>query len=435
MIFAVALLVPTLFAERLGAPVHYVLPDRSGQGVLGLAIVYLIPILTGTLSLLAYPEAFSRVLGMRYAWVGPACLATDVAVYFASGLLERSFKAALVLPLAACASFGAVLTGIAMFKAAPAAVDFLVTTALTISALVGGFQMSEAFGYTTPIGHWIVRWDQAAAHDLGTTIAWRRAEGFSTNPNIYTPLAIVGFIWAIFGPQKGPSRWLTLGSASAIAVFGQSRTTLVVIAALLVLALVRLLYARMRETRKRRALVIVVVMLVLAGAVMAGRSTEAGSAGAGAGPSRALIAVRQLLTDPGSDPQVAARVDVWELSVRAIAQRPWGWFERFADQVGPYYHTHNEFLFRLLYAGPLWLLAHLVFLGWLWVWLRPKTMRWIGIAISIALLLNGVTEPLRLMLPYTVLLYAVIGCAMWAVADERSPRFARECTTLHSETD
>jgi hypothetical protein len=362
------------------------------------------------------PEAFSAALGARFAWVGLACIAADAAVYVVSGLLERSIAATLLLPLAALASLGAMLTGIAMYKAAPAAINFLVTTATTLSAVVGGFQLSEAYGHHTAIGGWIVAWDQATARSFGTTIAWRRAEGFASNPNIYTPLAVVGFIWAIFGPQRGPSRWLTLASATAIAVFGQSRTTLVVLAALLVLALLRLVFSNPRVTRKRRILVVVGMLVVLAVSVMAGRSTSVGTSY----PSQALSATQRLLTDPMSDPSVAARVEVWTIATRAFERNPWGWFERTSSHVGPYFHTHNEFLYRLLYAGPLWLLVHLVFLGWLWVWLRPKSMRWIGIAMSMALLINGLTEPLRWMLPYTVLLYLLAGCAIWALAEERA---------------
>ena len=85
----------------------------------------------------------------------------------------------------------------------------------------------------------------------------------------------------------------------------------------------------------------------------------------------------------------------------------------------PYPHAHNEFLNRLLFAGPLWLLVHITFLVWLVAWLRPKKMRWIGIAIAVSLLLNGLTEPLAWMCPYNVLLYMIIGCAMWSMAEER----------------
>lgn len=421
IVFAAALLLPSLLAERLGIPLSYVLPDRSGRGGLILSLLYLIPILTGALSLLLTPETFSRVLKMRYAWVGLACVATDVVVYTLSGVLERSFQAVLALPLAATASVGAILTGIALYRALPSAIDWLLATATTLSAVVGGFQTAEYLGYSTLPGSLIVMWDEASAERLNTVIAWRRAEGFAMNPNMYTPLAIVGFIWALFGTAKGPLRWVILAASSAVAVFGQSRTTLIVLVLLLVIALIK----RFRSSGRRiphPALVItgvasVLVAALLVAGVMAGRSSE----GSSFSLSRAVATTGELLANPFADPSIVARTAGWTKATDAIARNPWGYFHRSSKQVAPLSHAHNEFLYRVLYAGPLWLLAHLVFLVWLWAWLRPRRMSAIGVAIAVALLVNGITEPLARMHPFTVLLYLIIGAAMWSIAEETAP--------------
>ena len=415
---AVALLLPVLFVQRFAIPLRYVLPDHSGRATLSFRFLYLIPVITGALSLVLAPETFRRVLRMRYALVGIACLMADVAVYAIAGVLERSFKAALILPLTASASVGALLTGIAVFKAAPAAIDLLVATATTASAAVGGFQMAEALGYKTLVGSWIVHWDQAAARMTGTTIAWRRAEGFALNPNVYTPFAVIGFAWVIFGRPKGFSRWLILASSSAIALLGQSRTTLAVILALLVIALLRIASDKFSHASNRRMLLVLgITFVLLAAGVMAGRSTDLRSSY----PTRALNATRTFLADPVSDDSLTTRTIAWDTAVHAIAKNPWGWFQRSASQMKPFKHPHNEFLFRLLYAGPLWLLVHLIFLVWLWAWLTPKSMRWIGAAIATIFLLNGIPEPIIWLHSYTVLLYVIVGCAMWAKAAETTP--------------
>lgn len=408
-IFAVALLLPSLLAERLAIPFYYVMPERGGRWFLAMRILYLLPVITGALSLLLTPETFSRVLRMRYAVVGLVCVAADVAVFAAAGVLERSFRAALSFTLPAAASVGALLTGIALFRFAPAAVDYLIAAATTTSAVVGGFQMAEAVGWHTALGLLIVRWDQATAETFHSTIAWMRAEGFAQNPNTYTPFAIVGFIWILFGGRKGPLLWVTLASSVAICVLGQSRTTLVVIAVLLGLALVRRLSAPTSDGGGLRVVLLAVAGVLLTVGVIARRST--------AGSSQGVV---RALTEPLADTSIATRIDAWQIAARAVAQNPWGTFARAGQRMRPYSHAHNEFLNRLLYAGPLWLLAHITFLIWLSAWLRPQGMRWIGIAIAASLFLNGLAEPLGRMYPYNVLLYVIIGSAMWAMAQERT---------------
>ncbi len=109
-------------------------------------------------------------------------------------------------------------------------------------------------------------------------------------------------------------------------------------------------------------------------------------------------------------------------SAKAIARNPWGHFERSKEVTAPLPHTHNEALFRLLYAGPLWLAAHAVFLLWLALWLKSRRYPWAGVAIALALFINGLTEPLWPMFPYLILLYLIIGAMMWAKSVEQANR-------------
>lgn len=417
VVFAALLILPVLLAERLAIPITYVLPDGGRVGIL-LRLLYLIPIATGALSLLVMPEVFAKVLRVRYAAVGVVCILADLGVYLLSGVLEKSVKATLSLSIATAASMGAVLTGIALFRIMPAAIDWLIATATSISAVVGAFQVAEFYGYSTTVGRLIANWDQSAAEAVGSTVAWWRAQGLAMNPNMYTPFAIVGFIWAVFGARTGPTKWITLVSSAAIALLGQSRTTLTILVILLLLALIRAMrFGEHRQDLRRATMItagVLVVGSLLAAGVIFGRASGSGAERM----TSAAESVRVLLADPLADESIAARVAVWESTVKAIGERPMGHFERSRFILKPLVHPHNEFLLRALYAGPLWLVAHLVFLTWLWVWLRPQGMRWIGVAIAVALLVNGITEPLNRMHPFTVLLYLVIGAAMLRMAEE-----------------
>lgn len=416
-VFAALLILPALLAERLGLPISYILPDGDRVGIV-LRLLYAIPVATGALSLLMMPEAFAKVLRLRYAAVGVACVAADLVVYLLSGALEKSAKATLSLSIAAAASLGALLTGVVLFRVAPVALDWLIASATSVSAVVGAFQVAEFYGHSTAVGRLIAAWDQSTAEAAGSMVAWWRAQGLATNPNMYTPFAIVGFIWALFGGRTGPSRWVTLAASGAIALLGQSRTTLVILVILLLLAVIRDMSTGKHRQSLRR------VMMISAGVLVAGGLLVMGvivGRAPGNGAERMAFAagsVREILVDPLSDESVAARFAVWESTAKAIGEKPWGHFERSRFILKPLSHPHNEFLYRVLYAGPLWLLAHLVFLVWLWVRLRPRGMRWIGVAIAVSLLVNGITEPLNRMHPYTVLLYLVIGAAMWRMAEE-----------------
>lgn len=419
VVFAALLLLPALLAERLSIPLTYVMPDGDRVGIL-LRALYLIPVFTGAASVLLWPQVFASVLRRRYAAIGLALVAADLGVYLLAGALEGSAKATLALSIAPAASVGALLTGVAIFRAAPAALDWLIAAATTLSAVVGGFQLAEFFELSTPLGRAIMDWDLATAEAFGTTVAWRRAEGFAMNPNMYTPLAIVGFIWAIFGGRSGAVRWVTLVASSAIAVFGQSRTTLIVLVLLLLLALVRgALTGSRRVSPARVAAVsagVALVTAVLGAGVLVGRAS-------GTLPERvvaATVSVRTLFADPMGDESVSSRAGAWSASAEAIGKWLWGHFERSRFILKPLSHPHNEFLYRVLYAGPLWLLVHLAFLVWLWRELDPQDMRWIGIAIATSLMVNGITELLNRMHPFTVLLYLVIGAALWRMDQDEA---------------
>jgi hypothetical protein len=416
LFLAALLILPMLLAERLAVPVRYVLPDHSGRELIALRLLYLIPVITGLLSVVIVPDAFARVFRSRVAFIGPACLAIDIVVFFAAGVLERSFRAALAFPIASAASIGALLTGIALYHLVPRAIDYLVATATSVSAVVGGFQMSEAYGFHTPVGVAIVNWDRATAHTFHTHIAWMRAEGFAQNPNMYTPFAIVGFIWALFGTPRPAARWLILGSSLAVALLGGSQTTLSVLAVLVALFVLREAARRMPPKAAQLLVWAAVAIAVIGGlaavGILASRSAEL----ANGGSATALVATSGVPEDG-----IESRLVVWGLAVDEARQNPWGTFGRTIDRLKPYSHAHNEVLQRLLYAGPLWPLVYLVFLGWILVWLRPRSMQWIGVAIFLALLLNGTTEPIDRMHPYTVLLYVIIGAAMWQMTSEREP--------------
>ncbi len=412
---AAMLLLPVLVAERLALPARYVLPDHGGREFIAIRLLYLIPLMTASIGLALAPDSPRRVFASRLAYVGVACLAVDAAVYALAGVLERSFKATLAFPLATLGSLGALLTGIVVYRFAPRAIDYLVATATSLSAAVGGLQIAEAVGLSSPVGSLIVQWDKAAAHAFHTKLAWMRAEGLALNPNMYTPFAIVGFIWALFGTARPAVRWIILTTSTAIAVLGASETTAAVLLCLLMLALLRWLTSRMNPLAARRLIWASAVIAVLAGAAVIGVFGSSHASWFRTGFDEATVSSRLDVPEDGLD----SRLVVWGDAVAEIQRNPWGTFGRTVDRLKPYTHAHNEILQRFLYAGPLWPIVYVTFLAWLLLWLRPRSMRWIGVAIFLSLALNGATEALDKMHPYHVLLYAIIGSAMWQVTVER----------------
>ncbi|NTU72338.1 MAG: hypothetical protein HGB10_11055 [Coriobacteriia bacterium] len=422
--FVIALLLPSLFIERTGIYLEYMRPGTDAVAHVQVRLLYLLPIITAVLSLLMSPSTFSRAFRVPWAFVGVVCIVADLAVYTYAGVLEGSVAAMLSFALPVAASLGALLTGMALFRLMPAAIDWLIVTATTLSASVGAFQMAEATGLHSFVGRWIVALDTAASARAHAPIAWMRAEGFSLNPNVYTPFAIVGVIWALFGGRKGPLRWVTLASSVVIGVLGQSRTTALVIVVLLgVVGLRTLFSSTTKHNTIRRVALVVLAMLVMVG-VLAGRSVygppDRTLTGLSSVVPRALTETGELAFKPLTDDGVASRIEAWSMALDTISKHPRGVFGRAAASMKPYPHAHNEFLQRLLYAGPLWLVVHIAFLLWLAIWLWPKGMPWIGLATASALFVNGLTEPLAWMYPFDVLLYVIIGSAMWGMTRDRS---------------
>jgi len=418
--FAVALLPATLFAYRLAVPVRYH-PAAGGDRLFAaIPVLFVLPILAGLLAVMLDFPAMKRVLRMPWAWIGIACLSADIFVYTLGGFSQRSFKLTSTLTLPYLASMGALFTGIYLWKWRPAALHGLIATSTIASALAGVAQLTQRAGFTSPFGRWMVLWDEAASETFHTTIHFSRAQGFELNPNIYSPAAVVGVLWAIFGMPRGWLRVATLIASSVIAVLSQSRTTILVIIVLLGIEILReAVKFGLLKAGKRFAKVLVIIAILVAGLLVVRFGpmvvTETGLEQ----QSEGIV-----VTPPTAEASMAGRFAAWQSNIRAIKANPWGYLEGFRPLSKPLAHPHNEVLFRLLYAGPLWLMVHIVFLVWLATWFTIDAHKWIGYALAAILFVNGLTEPIYQMRPYFVLLYVIIGAMMWAKTAEAEPETA-----------
>lgn len=418
--FATALLVTTalsiaaLLANRLALPATYKLPD-GGRSFIVIPVPYLLAVLAGLIAWVSDPGPWRRVMRTRWGWVAAACLAADAAVFAYAGWVERSFKVTAMLTLPSLASLGALVAGAYLWKWRPRMLDGLVAVTVTLSAIAGVLQITERAGLSTPPGRLMASWDAHAAEILRATIHYPRAQGFELNPNVYAPFAAIGLIWALFAMKPGWVRGTILASSMVIVVLSQSRTVLLVVLAVVVLAVARGVrtgtFGAGGKARMFRGLAL--IALTAAGLLFMryGPITIAENGGG-------VVEQHAEIVEPNStlDPSMAGRVEAWKSASRAIAANPWGYLQDYPKYSTPLSHPHNEVLFRLLYAGPPWLAVHLIFLAWLLFWLHPPKHRWFGPVVAVALIVNGITEPLFKMSPYTVLLYALIGAMAWETA-------------------
>jgi len=408
----IALLAPaTLLASRVTLQARYV-PGAGGARVpISIPVLYLLPVVAASVVLLVDADTLRRIIRTPWAWVGFACVAYDTAVRLGSGLTERSLKLAALLTLPYLASLASLAVGAFLWRRRPEAVHWLVSGSVIASALAGVLQMAERYGLPTVLGRWLVAWDALAAQQMRTPLNPSRAAGFELNPNVYAPMAVVGLVWALFCMKPGFLRSVTVVASMVIVVSSQSRTALMVMAAVALVALV--MHLRESGWRLRFAAVAKVAAgLALAAVALVGLRYGPATIG----PEGVVVQSSRGVEIPAAayDQSFVDRVTSWKTTARAIASHPWGAGEDYKLYSAPLPHPHNEALFRLIYAGPLWLVVHMVFIAWLALWLRPPEYRWIGIALAVVLLVQGLTEVLFTMRPYMVLLYLIIGAMMWA---------------------
>lgn len=406
--FAILLLPSVLLARRFPL---FIQPSIAGVIVWPLLpVLYLVPIIVALHSVFADPAGAQRVLRLPRAWVVFACLGTDLVVYILGAWKADAAPLGVDLVLRVVPSIAAILIGVFMWKWRPAALHGLVATSVIISAIAGVFQISQRAGLDTLPGRWLLAWDTAQLGELAMN--YNRAQGFETNPNSYSPMAAVGVLWALFGMQKGPIRSATIVASVVISVLSQSRTTMLVILGLMAVSAVSEWSGRRPAHFQKHALLLATIVGALAFGLIAVRFGPVVLTPAGPISQNAAINIAQ--------PADIGRLDVMRASVEAIAKNPWGYFERSHEITAPLWHTHNEALFRMLYAGPLWLAVHAVFLLWLALWLKSRRYPWTGVAIAVALFINGFTEPLYPMFPYLILLYLIIGAMMWTKSAEQT---------------
>jgi len=413
-VLAALLLPAVLFAYRLALPVRYVAPGSGDKVFTMIPALYLVALLAALVVVLVDSETLRRVVGVRWAWVGFACLAADAAVYLLAGWSERSLKLAAALALPSLASLACLAVGAFLWRRRPGALHGLVAASVIASAVAGVLQMAERSGLSTPPGAWLVAWDRFAAERFLTSVNPSRAQGFELNPNMYAPMAVLGLLWALLVMGRGRLRTATVVASIAIVIASQSRIALLIGALLLTVATAQWV------ANNRRAPALGAVAKIALGATLVVIALMVARYGPVAVTESGVVRQPAGIEIPSglSDESMTGRFEVWHSTAAAIAKHPWGVLQDYRRFTAPLSHPHNEALFRLLYAGPLWLAVHAILIVWLALWFRLRAYPWIGVAFALVLFAQGLTEVLFTKHPYTVLFFLMVGAMMWEQTDQ-----------------
>ncbi len=414
IVLATLLLPAALFAYRIALPVRYVDPQGGSRVFVVIPVLYLLALFAGLVVVFADKDTVRRVTHVRLAWIGFACLAADAAVYLLAGWSERSLKLAASLALPSLASLSCLAVGAFLWRRRPSALHGLVAISVIASAIAGVLQMAELSGFSTPPGVWMTTWDRVAAEWLVAAVNPTRAQGFEFNPNMFAPMAVLGLLWAMMVMPPGKLRIATIAGAVTIVITSQSRVALVIGLLLTILAAIQHAATTGSTIRRSTVAKIALAAVVVVVALVAARYGPLRVTGSGISAQPLEIEMPDTLVDES----LQGRFAVWGSVAEGIVQNPWGVLQEYREYTAPLAHPHNEALYRLLYAGPLWLAVHAILLLWLALWIRPRSYPWIGVAFASTLFAQGLTEVLYTMHPYTVLLYLMVGAMMWQQAEE-----------------
>lgn len=393
---------------------RYVPADGGSRVFVVIPALYVLALIAAAIVVLVDTETVRRTTRDKLAWIGFACLAVDAAVYLLAGWSERSFKLAASLALPSLASLSCLVVGAFVWRHRPRALHVLVATSVILSAIAGVLQMAELSGFSTPPGVWMTTWDRVAAEWLVAAVNPTRAQGFEFNPNMFAPMAVLGLLWAMMVMPPGKLRVATIAGAVTIVITSQSRVALVIGLLLTVLAAIQHAATTGSTIRRSTVAKIALAGMVVVIALVAARYGPLKVTGSGISAQPIEIE----MPDTFVDESLQGRFAVWGSVAEGIVANPWGVLQEYREYTAPLAHPHNEALYRLLYAGPLWLAAHAILLLWLALWIRPRSYPWIGVAFASVLFAQGLTEVLYTMHPYTVLLYSMVGAMMWQQAEE-----------------
>jgi hypothetical protein len=309
---------------------------------------------------------------------------------FRSGALYVLYA---TLPLLAL--LAALQVGLVVGERFPALAKWIFGAVIGITVFVALMQWAASAGLANPFASGVDAWN---THVRAAARVWSpdpgegfRALGLETDPNSLGALALAVFVWAATSRDKAVAR-VAVGAMSILAIMlSASRTSLFAAVAVGVATGVHALWTRRdtqqpsetpRAARTRLVIVLLVAVGVATVALTAGgmlsRLAESVNAVPGAvhGGEGSSHLIEQL------DGVTNGRATRWIAGFDTWLDHPLGSFMLPDVVVGT--HIHSEYLERLVWGGPIMLLAFVFVLMWLALRFKPRAAPAFGLGAALA---------------------------------------------------
>lgn len=406
LLMALVIAFTAIMANRFFWIMRFVEPVLLGSSTIRLRLLHLVPVVLGIAVLTLVPAVFVAMRKRPWWWVPWAVLAFDCVSLAVAATKTGHAGVVFHFALPELASAGALATGIAFAYHDRRVIDWAALLAVWAQAIMGAFQMMQRQGIDTAPGRFIEEWDLEMAKVFKAQFAMGRAEGFDVNPNSYSFLGVVVLTWALFGMKNGPMRWAGVTGSLIVIALGQSRTAALVVIALLAFAVFDAL------RRNSKGAVLRWVIVGAAGLLVVGALTYVtiGPRAMQSLTSRFTTGAATVTQGTGADKNLDARTQVWGRAWEVFLEKPLGAWEAPGRVLGG--APDNDFIHRLVLAGPLGVFVAIALLVWLWVCLRPPAAPSFGPAFAIALGLSSMTAVATQALAYLIMGWFVVGAAV-----------------------
>lgn len=421
-----AVVITALLANRTLIRVWYETDQGTEVGA-RLRWLHLSVIAVGLIIAVLRPHALAVIRRVRWWWVPLLVIGTDLAVAVIS-----AYRLQAPLELLRCvpplAGLSSLTIGVYLANSNQRYIDWTVAATAGIAGLTGLFQLGHRSGVWSLPGKLIYQWDTALRASMyGKTSAYHeftfgRAQGFDINPDTYALLGVACLTWALFAMRRGPIRVLTMMACVLMVGLSESRTSMVLVAVLLLIGAIDLL--RRRGTA-RQFIGALAFFAVTIGLVSATLWVFSGTSSARPDSGRLQTGIAATVGgDPQTDSSLSARIMAWQSSLELASQWPWGYWEGMAGrmQISP----HNEYLLRLVYGGIPYLLPLLILLLWLAVYLRPPGAAAFGVATASWIAVSALVQDTTHWLPALTIGWFTVGAAMILQATAQASSFTED---------
>lgn len=229
-----------------------------------------------------------------------------------------------------------------------------------------------------------------------------RAVGFHIDPNFMATTGAIALAWSLTTKRHPRSRWWIAAGSIVMIALSRSRTgaiaAIAVIFAVFLFESIRAIREAKRAGGKPAPLRLALPLLpflALIPLAWVSRFDEA------------LLSLRASSFAEAMDLFTNGRYWRWERGFEAWLQKPWGWFT--PPDVVTQTPLHSEFLDRLVWGGPIMLVAFVVVLWWLAFRFRPAGAPFFGVAVALVWGLTATMLPTVQMPGLANLVFFLVG--------------------------